>query len=70
MMSAFNPARVPTRLDTSAITGTELRIHPDDYLELLCTRGHCWPKNSDRNLWMNTRLVEDYGVAMMARVPL
>lgn len=64
------PTRVPTTLDTAAIAGAELRIHPDDYLELLCTRGFTWPGNSSRDLWNDTRLVEDADAPKMPRRPL
>jgi hypothetical protein len=60
MTATFFPARIPSTLDTAAIVGNELRIHPDDYLELLCTCGFVWPGNTSRELWNGTRLVEDF----------
>lgn len=63
-------ARKPSMLDVSAITGDELRIHPDDYLELLCTRGFTWPGNSKRDLWEGTRLIEDAAASKLPRRPL
>ena len=67
MTPTFTPARVPTILDVAAITGVELHIHPDDYLELLCTRGFTWPANSPRNLWKGTKLIEDDKAPMLPR---
>lgn len=62
--------RTPTTLDTSAITGPAIRIHPDDLRELLDAYRFCWPENGRRDVWKGTRLLADVEAALLPRVGL
>lgn len=57
-------------LDTTAITGAEMRLHHDDYIELICSHCWTWPGNTARNVWMGTVLIEDADAPRLPRVPL
>lgn len=70
MTADFTPSRTPSLIDTSAITGQQMRIHPDDWRELIDAYRFCWPGNGPHTAWKGTQLVADIEASMLPRKAL
>lgn len=68
-MSASTATTISTKEILQAPLG-ELRIHPDDYRELMTTFRYCWPGNAPRDTFHGVRLIQDVTAERLPRVAL
>jgi hypothetical protein len=61
---------VPAIIDTAAIEGDVLHIHPEDLDELHDLYRFCWPNNAPADVWKSTTLIVDPAAPRLPLKPL